>query len=255
MNKKKVLSKLNPLFFEGIAHRGLHTQDGIPENSMEAFRNAIKHNVAIEFDVRITKDQIPVIFHDNNLKRMTGYDGMVEHLTLEELLKLKLPNGETIPLLEDFLKEVNEQVPMVLELKVEEKNYKVLSSIVREMLSRYIKDKSNMLIISFDPRALWPFKKDKYIRSLLVTSAKEYRYVYRFRHTVESVDLDYYFFLGKDSRKYRKYVKHHFVNAWTIDDMEKLGFVHPYVDTVTFQYIDVNKVREVLQFSRELKKK
>ena len=254
MNKKKVLRKLNPLFFEGIAHRGLHTQEGIPENSMEAFHNAIKHNVAIEFDVRITKDDVPVIFHDNNLKRMTGYDGMVEHLTLEELLKLKLPNKESIPLFEDFLKDINEQVPYVLELKVEEKNYKKLSTIVRDLLKKYIKDKSNVLIISFDPRALWPFKKDGYIRSLLVSSAKEYRYVYKYRHTVESVDLDYYFFIGKGSKRYRRYVKKHFVNAWTIDNMEKLSFVHPYVDTVTFQYIDVDKVREVLKFSKELKK-
>ena len=252
MRKKKVLSKLNPLFFEGIAHRGLHTKDGIPENSMAAFKNAIKHNVAIEFDVHITKDLVPVVFHDDTLTRMTGKDGVIEHLTLKELEEYHLPNGENIPLLEDVLKEVNEQIPIVLELKVVEKNYKLLAKIVKEMVGKYIKDKKNLLLISFDPRSLWPFSRCGYIRSLLCSYEKQYRYVYRFRHTVESVDLDQNYF---KEYKYRKYVKRHFVNAWTIETMEQLAFIHPYVDTVTFQYLEIDEVRKILNYSRNLKNK
>ncbi|MDD4596084.1 MAG: glycerophosphodiester phosphodiesterase family protein, partial [Candidatus Izemoplasmatales bacterium] len=53
-----------------IAHRGLHTGNGIvPENSMKAFRLAIEKNYGIECDVNVLKDGTVVVFHDKDLKR------------------------------------------------------------------------------------------------------------------------------------------------------------------------------------------
>ena len=47
------------------AHRGLHdAQNNIPENSMAAFLKAVENGYGIELDVQLTKDGIPVIFHD-----------------------------------------------------------------------------------------------------------------------------------------------------------------------------------------------
>ena len=53
-----------------IAHRGLHNKI-YPENSLGAFKNAIKKGYSIECDIHVTKDKKVVVFHDNNLKRMT----------------------------------------------------------------------------------------------------------------------------------------------------------------------------------------
>ena len=55
MNKKKVLSRINPLFLGGIAHRGFHNEE-FTENGMKAFENALKHNLPIEFDIHLTKE-------------------------------------------------------------------------------------------------------------------------------------------------------------------------------------------------------
>ena len=84
MNKKKVLSKINPLFLTGIAHRGLHNEK-FTENGMKAFENAIKKGVPIELDVHLTSDNELVVCHDEDLKRTTGKEGIIEHLTLKEI--------------------------------------------------------------------------------------------------------------------------------------------------------------------------
>ena len=243
MNKKKVLSKLNPLFLKGIAHRGLHN-DKYTENGMNAFSNAIRHNVPIEFDIHLTKDNELVVCHDEDLKRTTGKSGIIEDLTLEEIKNnYRLLDGGEIPTFVEVLDLVHEQVPLVIELKVFRKNYKPLAKKVIEVMNEKVVDKKNYMLISFDPRSLWPLKKLKIIRSLLATRSHEYVYNY-FRHTVESVDLDQVLF---DEKRIQKYHKRYLVNVWTIENEEQLKAVLPYVDTVTFQHMDVDVVRDYLK--------
>ena len=243
MNKKKVLSKLNPLFLKGIAHRGLHN-DKYTENGMNAFSNAIRHNVSIEFDIHLTKDNELVVCHDEDLKRTTGKSGIIEDLTLEEIKNnYRLLDGGEIPTFVEVLDLVHEQVPLVIELKVFRKNYKPLAKKVIEVMNERVVDKKNYMLISFDPRSLWPLKKLKIIRSLLATRSHEYVYNY-FRHTVESVDLDQVLF---DEKRIQKYHKRYLVNVWTIENEEQLKAILPYVDTVTFQHMDVDVVRDYLK--------
>ena len=76
-----------------FAHRGLYSDDGmIPENSLEAFDKAIENNYGIELDVSFTKDKKTVVFHDDNLLRMTGLNKKISDCTLEEIESLYL-NG------------------------------------------------------------------------------------------------------------------------------------------------------------------
>ena len=55
-----------------FAHRGVHNNIDIPENSLLSFKKALKNNLNIEIDVQLTKDNVLIVFHDNNFKRMTG---------------------------------------------------------------------------------------------------------------------------------------------------------------------------------------
>ena len=69
-----------------IAHRGMHDiKEGIPENSMIAFEKAIQNNYIIELDVHILKDGNVVVFHDDNLKRLTNMDVMIKDMNYNEL--------------------------------------------------------------------------------------------------------------------------------------------------------------------------
>ncbi len=241
MRKSKALSKINPVFLNGIAHRGLHNEK-FTENGLKAFQNAIDHGVAFEFDIHLTKDKQLVVCHDEDLKRTTGKEGIIEDLTLKEIKdNYKLLDGGEIPTLQEVFDLNKERVPMVIELKVFRKNYKELAAKSIEMFKQ-IKDKKNALIISFDPRSLWPLKHEGFIRSLLVIKSDEYTWF--FRHSVESVDLDMNLF---EEKRVRRYAKNHFTNVWTIDTEEKLKKYAPMVDTLTFQFIDPQVVKKELK--------
>ncbi|MBR0033457.1 MAG: hypothetical protein IJP60_00355 [Bacilli bacterium] len=241
MKKEKAISKINPVFLKGIAHRGLHNEK-FTENGIKAFQNAIDHGVAFEFDIHLTKDNELVVCHDENLIRTTGQDGIIEDLTLKEIKdNFHLLDGGEIPTLQEVIDLNKEKVPMVIEMKVFRKNYKPLAAKTKEMLQQ-IKDKRNVLLISFDPRSLWPFKHEGFIRSLLVAKSDEYTWF--FRRTVESVDLDLLLF---EEKRVLRYIKKHFTNIWTIDSEEKLKKYAPLVDTVTYQFIDPKVVREELK--------
>lgn len=103
------------------AHRGLHDNAShAPENSLTAFRKAVKAGFGIELDVQVTKDRVPVVFHDFTLERICKKPGKVCDYTWEELKEFTLCDSqERIPRFEDVLKLVNGKVPLIVELKVE----------------------------------------------------------------------------------------------------------------------------------------
>ncbi len=138
-----------------ITHRGLHNNE-IPENSLAAFQNAIDHDYGIELDVQPLKDFTPVVFHDETLKRMTGEDGYINQIeNVEALKKFKLlKSEEKIPTLEEALNLINDQVPVLIEIK----DYNVncdFEKHVYEVLKNY---KGRFAIISFNPYSLKWFK-------------------------------------------------------------------------------------------------
>ena len=241
MNKQKAISKINPLFLKGIAHRGLHNEE-FTENGLKAFESAINHNVAFEFDIHITLDGELIVCHDEDLVRTTGKNGIIEHMTSQDIREnYRLLDGEVVPTLDEVFELNQERVPMVIELKVFEKNYKRLAEACKIAFKK-IKNKANALIISFDPRSLWPLKKEGFVRSLLVAKSDEYTWF--FRNTVESVDLDKKLFTEK---RVLRYIKKHFTNIWTIENEEDLNKYAPLVDTVTYQYIDPPIVEKALE--------
>ena len=71
------------------AHRGLHG-NGVPENSLTAFKLARENGYGVELDVQMTRDKKLVVFHDGSLKRMCGIDGFLRDYTYEELCKFNL---------------------------------------------------------------------------------------------------------------------------------------------------------------------
>lgn len=241
MRKEKVIDNINPLFLLGIAHRGYHDEN-FTENGLKAFKKALDNNLAIELDVHVTKDLKLIVCHDSELKRTTGKSGIIEDLTLEEIKdKYLLLDGEKVPTLSEVFNLIKEQVPIVVELKVYNKNYKILANVLKKEL-RTIHNKKNIFLISFDPRALFPFRGSGFMRGLLV--CKEKQWTFMLRHFFESLDLD------KDllcEEKYRKYAKKHFVNCWTIENEDALQKVYSYSDTVTFQLFDHRIVNGLLK--------
>lgn len=150
---------MTPLQERYFAHRGLHDKAlGVPENSLPAFQRAVDRGFGIEFDLHLSKDGIPVVFHDFHLKRMTGQEGDVEDYTLAELRTFRLAGTkEQIPTLEEVLQLVNGRVPLLVEYKTETLNIRVCP-VSEEQLSKY---HGTYCVESFNPFAMRWYKKHR----------------------------------------------------------------------------------------------
>ena len=102
-----------------IAHRGLHDLNQRRwENTLAAFSAAIDQGYAIECDVHLSADRVPMVFHDEGLDRLTGTGGCIWERTAAELQALRIGGTEEhIPTLEEMLALVDGRVPIVVELK------------------------------------------------------------------------------------------------------------------------------------------
>jgi len=102
-----------------IAHRGLHdAARGIIENSASAVRAALGHGYAIEVDLQCAAGDMPVVFHDATLDRLTDATGPVAARDVESLRAISLKGSDDkILSLPDLLERVGGYVPVVLEVK------------------------------------------------------------------------------------------------------------------------------------------
>jgi glycerophosphoryl diester phosphodiesterase len=106
------------VFAPAIAHRGLWTKNGPPENSLAAFEAACEAGYGIELDVQLSSDGEAMVFHDSQLGRLTGREGRVSDHTAADLAEMTLPGGEeTIPTLSDTLTLVGKRAMVLIELK------------------------------------------------------------------------------------------------------------------------------------------
>ena len=140
------------------AHRGLHSE-GIPENSMAAFRASLEHGYGIEFDLHLLKDGNLAVIHDSLLKRTTGREGRIEDLTTEDLQNYHLEGtAETIPTFRQLLDLYDGKAPLIVELKPVNGNHATLAETACDMLKDY---PGVYCIESFDPRCVHWLKKNR----------------------------------------------------------------------------------------------
>jgi len=136
-----------------LAHRGFYSEAS-PENTLPAYDLAIAHHFAIECDVRLTKDQHLVMFHDDTLLRQFQDERLISDCTLDELQHLRFPNSTIgIPTFEQFLHRVHGQVLLIIELKPMGSQRRQLVEKVIQQLERY---EGEFVLQSFDPLTmLW----------------------------------------------------------------------------------------------------
>ena len=140
------------------AHRGLHG-NGVPENSMGAFRLALDSGYGIELDIHLLADGNLGVMHDASLQRTAGVDVTMESLTTEDLCKYRLEGtGETIPTFQQVLDLFDGKAPLIVELKSENNNYAELTAAACKMLDHY---KGVYCLESFDPRCIRWLKKNR----------------------------------------------------------------------------------------------
>lgn len=141
-----------------IAHRGYHDMNrAIWENTLPAFERAIDAGFAIECDIHLSADGVPLVFHDDELQRLCGRDGAIEDLTAAEARTIAV-GGTTavIPTLSDLLTICGGKVPLVIELKASRAEPAAFAAATLAVLADY---SGPVALMSFDAALLAALKQ------------------------------------------------------------------------------------------------
>ncbi len=224
-----------------ISHRGLHNSE-LPENSLGAFENSIKHDYAIELDVHMISDGTIVVFHDEKLDRMTNQDGYIFSLTKETLKDYKLKNTNyTIPTLEETLRLVDGKVPLLIEVK----NPKKVGELEKEVISLLSKYKGEFAVQSFNPFTLNYFYQNaphitrgqlsgKLEDSDLSRLKKIFLRNMYFNKKISKPEFIAYEWNALPNRAVNRF-KHLPLIAWFVQTQEDYNKVMPHCDNIIFE--------------------
>ena len=228
-----------------IAHRGLWTPGGAPENSLTAFQAAAAANYGIERDVQLSADGEAMVFHDPTMERMTGVEGrLADHHTADLQETRLLGTDETIPTLAEALAVVGHSAMVLIELKTPYGDVGALEKRVCEIL---IDHNGPTAVIGFNPysHAWFAQHHPQILRGLDSYSyrdneqlAREQRPAYA---ALEHVGLAKPHFLalgcdivaGPAAAKFRE--KGMPVIAWTVRSAEEWAKVKPHADNLIFE--------------------
>jgi glycerophosphoryl diester phosphodiesterase len=142
-----------------IGHRG--ADGSLPENTLASMRRALELNLdGFEFDIQLSKDNIPVVIHDDTLERTTNGKGLVSNHTLEELQRLDAGSGEKIPSLIDVIKLIDNKCRLFIELKAENSE-KPVAEIISYAVKNLGWDYEHFYVCSFNHNQI------KFIKDLI----------------------------------------------------------------------------------------
>lgn len=114
-----ILKNIFRLFMTKIVgHRGAGNY--APQNTLMSFQMAIAIGCdRVELDVRLTKDKQVIVFHDEEVSKLTNGVGFVSEMTLSELKKLDCERGEKIPTLQEAVDVCKNIIDLQIELKAD----------------------------------------------------------------------------------------------------------------------------------------
>ncbi|WP_246160208.1 glycerophosphodiester phosphodiesterase family protein [Aureimonas fodinaquatilis] len=222
-----------------IAHRGLHDGNGsVAENSASAFRAAIDAGYAIECDVHIAADGVPVVFHDNDLQRLTGVDALVSGKTSLELANLKLAGtDDRIDTLANLLAMTRGRVPLVVEIKgTDQKADGAFVSNLAPVLAGY---DGPLALMSFDRwlieqalAAELPFPVGLVAESLRPECLEQHMAVLNLGCSFVSYNVHH---LPNMFIEHVRQDRHLPVICWTVRNQEEADRSRPFADQITFE--------------------
>jgi glycerophosphoryl diester phosphodiesterase len=244
-----------------IAHRGLHdAAHGIIENSLPAFWAAARSSYPIELDVRLLADGEIVVFHDQNLDRLTAAEGPIASRTSKDLRDVLLSGATTdddprtddarIPLLRDVLDVIAGATPLLIEIK-NEGEVGALERSVASLLATY---RGPYAIQSFHPGTVryWREHAPAIPRGLLSGDFRDEKVDEATRarlRAMESIDECEPDFVGYDIRLLpndavtRARASGRPVIGWTARSRDEASAALVHCDNIIFEGFDVSTIR------------
>ena len=244
------------LFPRPVAHRGLHDRaQGVIENSASAFEAAIAGNFAIECDLQLTSDGVPVVFHDDAMDRLLGKPGLVADTTAADITGTPLLGsvaGDRPQRFADFLAQIGGRTLLQIELKHQRDvtGTQLLARATAELLKAYT---GPVTVESFDPNLLTQIRQfgftgprgiitydyadaseDSYLteqqrytlRHLLHWHETQFDFISCDKAALELPAIKFWRALGKP------------VMAWTIRSRLEAEAAQPHIDQIVFEGFD-----------------
>ena len=216
-----------------IAHRGVFDNQNIMENTLDSFQKAIQFNYSIELDVQLTTDNKIVVFHDDNLNRLTKRDDLVQEMDSSEITRMKLLHTkQKIPYLKDVLELNRDRVLLDIEIKHTKRIKDTVFYLMKELENYH-----NYVIISFDPRIIRYLKKNyPFVETGLLLQSKYPSFFKQwFFHTKFILKYSMCDFISISKKLFRnekmmkKFKDYHKV-VWTMKNIDEID----YQDDVTY---------------------
>jgi|SRR5680860_309628 len=124
------------------------------ENTLESFKLAIEIGCnRAEMDVRLTKDNQVIVFHDKEVSNLTNGVGFVSEMTLDQIRQLDYKDGGKIPTLQEVINVCKNKIDFQIELKAEGTPFPVNELILNNDIGKVV------FITSFKPYLLEEIKK------------------------------------------------------------------------------------------------
>lgn len=140
-----------------VAHRALHDRSrGIIENSPTAIRAAIRAGYAIEIDLQLSQDGVAMVFHDEDLDRLTHEAGPLNARRAADLGRITLKDGQDrIPTFAEVLDLVAGQVPLLVEIKDQTLTMAETDGRLEAETARLLADYAgDVALMSFNPHSV-----------------------------------------------------------------------------------------------------
>ncbi|MBN2385199.1 glycerophosphodiester phosphodiesterase [bacterium] len=181
MTENNLIRPVNKPFI--IAHRGAAGLE--PENTLVAFERAIEEGCdAIELDVRLSADGVPVVFHDRNLERMTGKERILSDVSVRELEHITIRDSHRIPLFEDIIEILSRRTLVDIEIKEDTAVHPVMTILQQKQLT------DRVIISSFSEKAVRAARRiDARIKTGLIMGRQTWNPVVRFKEAFPFLTL------------------------------------------------------------------
>ncbi|KQZ99625.1 glycerophosphodiester phosphodiesterase [Mesorhizobium sp. Root157] len=232
------MSNLSWLTARPIAHRGLHDLNNKRwENTLSAFAAAADRGYAIECDVHLTSDGVPVVFHDGDLKRLAGEDGFLWQRTASEVAALRVGGTQDHPpTLAEMLSLVNGRVPLVIELKGTPGRDEGLVAAVGRLLKHY---EGKAAIMSFDHWLIRDFSRHApgIPGGLTACGTRDHEIEAHFTMLAHDIAFTSYA-AGDLPNRFISFVRKKLgmpVITWTVRDQPAVDLTFKYADQMTFE--------------------
>lgn len=201
-----------------IAHRGyFQSQPPTTENSVKALENAQKLKVyGSEFDVRMTKDGVLVINHDEHHGKME-----ISETDFKELEKLKLSNGEKLPTFKEYLKQGKKDpsVKLIVEIKPAkspEKENEIVQKAIKMIKDMKLEEQSEFISFSLNVckeiKRIEPKFKVQYLNGELSPGQIK-------KEGLDGMDYHYSIFTKNPTWISEANALGLITNAWTVNDI------------------------------------